>query len=66
MRHCAAFSLGSNRQTRQTNGFIEALNSFFQAGERKARGYTRSRHGCSGWPSLVDISIPPLPAGGEG
>jgi transposase len=28
-------------QTRQTNGFIEALNSLFQAAKRKARGYTR-------------------------
>ena len=28
-------------QTRQTNGFIEALNDLFQAAKRKARGYTR-------------------------
>ena len=28
-------------QTRQTNGFIEALNGIFQAAKRKARGYTR-------------------------
>ncbi len=28
-------------QTRQTNGFIEALNGLFQAARRKARGYTR-------------------------
>jgi transposase len=28
-------------QTRQTNGFIEALNRLFQAAKRKARGYTR-------------------------
>ena len=28
-------------QTRQTNGFIEALNGLFQATKRKARGYTR-------------------------
>lgn len=28
-------------QTRQTNGFLEALNSLFQAAKRKARGYTR-------------------------
>jgi transposase len=28
-------------QTRQTNGFIEALNGLFQAAKRKARGYTR-------------------------
>lgn len=28
-------------QTRQTNGFIEALNGLFQASKRKARGYTR-------------------------
>ena len=28
-------------QTRQTNGFMEALNGLFQAAKRKARGYTR-------------------------
>ena len=28
-------------QTRQTNGFIGALNGLFQASKRKARGYTR-------------------------
>lgn len=28
-------------QTRQTNGFLEALNSLFQAAKRKARGYGR-------------------------
>jgi len=28
-------------QTRQTNGFIEALNGLFQGAKRKARGYTR-------------------------
>ncbi len=28
-------------QTRQANGFIEALNGLFQAAKRKARGYTR-------------------------
>jgi transposase len=28
-------------QTRQTNGFIEALNGLFQAAKRKARSYTR-------------------------
>ena len=28
-------------QTRQTNGFIKALNGLFQAAKRKARGYTR-------------------------
>ncbi len=28
-------------QSRQTNGFIEALNGLFQAAKRKARGYTR-------------------------
>jgi len=28
-------------QTRQTNGFIEAINGLFQAVKRKARGYTR-------------------------
>jgi len=26
-------------QTRQTNGFIEAINGLFQAAKRKARGY---------------------------
>lgn len=28
-------------QTRQTNGFVEALNGLFQAAKRKARGYRR-------------------------
>ena len=28
-------------QTRQTNGFLEAINGLFQAATRKARGYTR-------------------------
>jgi transposase len=28
-------------QTRQTNGFIEAINGLFQAAKRKARGYAR-------------------------
>ena len=28
-------------QTRQTNGFIEAINGVFQAAKRKARGYAR-------------------------
>ena len=28
-------------KTRQTNGFLEALNGLFQAAKRKARGYTR-------------------------
>ena len=28
-------------RTRQTNGFIEALNGLFQAAKRKARGYSR-------------------------
>lgn len=28
-------------QTRQTNGFIEAINGLFQAAKRKARGYGR-------------------------
>src|SRR4029077_8114201 len=28
-------------RTRQTNGFLEALNGLFQAAKRKARGYTR-------------------------
>jgi transposase len=28
-------------QTRQTNGFIEALNALFQAAKRRARGFTR-------------------------
>jgi len=26
-------------QSRQTNGFIEAINGLFQAAKRKARGY---------------------------
>ncbi len=30
-------------KTRQTNGFLEALNGLFQAAKRKARGYTRLR-----------------------
>lgn len=29
--------------SRQTNGFLEALNGLFQAAKRKARGYTRFR-----------------------
>jgi len=29
-------------QTRQTNGFLEALNGLFQAAKRKARGYGRT------------------------
>ena len=28
-------------QTRQTNGFPEAINGLFQAAKRRARGYTR-------------------------
>ncbi len=28
-------------QTRQTNGFLEALNGLFQSARRKARGYGR-------------------------
>ena len=28
-------------QTRQTNGFLEALNGLFQSAKRKARGYGR-------------------------
>jgi len=28
-------------QTRQTNGFIEAINGLFQAAKRKARGFVR-------------------------
>src|ERR1019366_8937177 len=28
-------------RTRQTNGFIEAINGLFQAAKRKARGYTQ-------------------------
>src|SRR5208337_4752135 len=28
-------------QTRQTNGFLEAINGLFQAANRKARGYGR-------------------------
>jgi len=30
-------------ETRQTNGFLEAINSLFQAAKRKARGYVRFR-----------------------
>jgi transposase len=29
-------------QTRQTNGFLEALNGLFQAAKRRARGFTRA------------------------
>ncbi|HEX2493657.1 MAG TPA: transposase, partial [Steroidobacter sp.] len=29
--------------TRQTNGFLEAINGLFQAAKRKARGYVRFR-----------------------
>jgi transposase len=28
-------------QTRQTNGFLEAINRLFQATKRRARGFTR-------------------------
>ncbi|MFP5419027.1 MAG: transposase, partial [Gammaproteobacteria bacterium] len=28
-------------QTRQTNGFLEAINGLFQAAKRRARGFTR-------------------------
>lgn len=28
-------------QTRQTNGFLEAINGLFQAAKRKARGFAR-------------------------
>lgn len=28
-------------QTRQTNGFLEALNGLFQAAKRRARGFSR-------------------------
>ena len=28
-------------QTRQTNGFLEAINSLFQAAKQRARGFTR-------------------------
>jgi transposase len=28
-------------RTRQTNGFLEAINGLFQAAKRKARGYGR-------------------------
>ena len=31
-------------QTRQTNGFLEAINGLFQAAKRRARGFTRCRH----------------------
>lgn len=30
-------------QTRQTNGFLEALNGLFQAAKRKARGHKNLR-----------------------
>lgn len=30
-------------RTRQTNGFLEAINGLFQAAKRRARGYTRFR-----------------------
>ena len=29
--------------SRQTNGFLEAINGLFQAAKRKARGYVRFR-----------------------
>jgi len=29
--------------SRQTNGFLEAINGLFQAAKRKARGYVRIR-----------------------
>jgi transposase len=38
-RHCDGIVAWTH--TRQTNGFIEALNGLFQAAKRKARGYTR-------------------------
>ena len=28
-------------QTRQTNGFLEAINGLFRASKRRARGFTR-------------------------
>jgi transposase len=31
----------ANARSRQSNGFIEAINGLFQAAKRKARGYTR-------------------------
>ena len=31
----------AHARSRQTNGFIEAINGLFQAAKRKARGYTR-------------------------
>jgi transposase len=34
-------------QTRQTNGFIEALYGLFQAAKRKARGYIRFATMCT-------------------
>jgi len=33
----------SSITTRQTNGFLEAINGLFQAAKRKARGYGRFR-----------------------
>ena len=38
---CGIQRILSWTQTRQTNGFIEALTGLFQAAKRKARGYTR-------------------------
>ncbi len=40
-RHCAGILAWPH--SRQTNGFLEALNGLFQAAKRKARGYTRFR-----------------------
>ena len=33
--------IGAWAQTRQTNGFLEAINGLFQASKRRARGFTR-------------------------
>ena len=41
-RHCCAWT-----QTRQTNGFIEAINGLFQAAKRQARGYARFETTCT-------------------
>ena len=41
MRPQVGYHLVAWTQTRQNNGFIEALNGLFQAAKRKARGYKR-------------------------
>lgn len=34
--------IAASAQTRQTNGFLDALNGLFQAAKRRARGFTRT------------------------